>query len=187
MVCTRLRMFEACILFECARLMDGFCWLLCLKKHVSMFAMWCSCFAGQLRARADLKFLVPFMARSMLEENPVALHALQWAGSGLDRLLDQRPLCGARSTRSLTKSTHEGLWGLKSLSMYAIYAYIGVVLGVNVGIYGIHGVSGYRMTKGRWERWGHRTPSDSTNLQCAKGVAGLQCRVWTQIDHPGRS
>ena len=27
--------------------------------------------------------------------------------------------------------------------MYAIYAYIGVVLGVNVGIYGIHGVSGY--------------------------------------------
>ena len=26
--------------------------------------------------------------------------------------------------------------------MYAIYAYIGVVLGVNVGIYGIHGVSG---------------------------------------------
>ena len=27
-------------------------------------------------------------------------------------------------------------------SMYAIYAYIGVVWGVNVGIYGIHGVSG---------------------------------------------
>ena len=27
-------------------------------------------------------------------------------------------------------------------SMYAISAYIGVVLGVNVGIYGIHGVSG---------------------------------------------
>ena len=27
-------------------------------------------------------------------------------------------------------------------SMYAVYAYIGVVLGVNVGIYGIHGVSG---------------------------------------------
>ena len=26
--------------------------------------------------------------------------------------------------------------------MYAIYAYIGVVWGVNVGIYGIHGVSG---------------------------------------------
>ena len=26
--------------------------------------------------------------------------------------------------------------------MYGIYAYIGVVLGVNVGIYGIHGVSG---------------------------------------------
>ena len=26
--------------------------------------------------------------------------------------------------------------------MYAVYAYIGVVLGVNVGIYGIHGVSG---------------------------------------------
>ena len=26
--------------------------------------------------------------------------------------------------------------------MYAIYAYIGVVLGVNVSIYGIHGVSG---------------------------------------------
>ena len=32
---------------------------------------------------------------------------------------------------------------LPSHSMYAIvYAYIGVVLGVNVGIYGIHGVSG---------------------------------------------
>ena len=29
--------------------------------------------------------------------------------------------------------------------MYAIYAYIGVVWGVNVGIYGIHGVSGYSM------------------------------------------
>ena len=27
--------------------------------------------------------------------------------------------------------------------MYAIYAYIGVVLGVNVGIYCIHGVFGY--------------------------------------------
>ena len=26
--------------------------------------------------------------------------------------------------------------------MYAIYAYIGVVLGVNVGIYAIHGVFG---------------------------------------------
>ena len=30
--------------------------------------------------------------------------------------------------------------------MYAVYAYIGVVWGVNVGIYGIHGVSG----KGDW-------------------------------------
>ena len=28
-------------------------------------------------------------------------------------------------------------------SMYAIYAYIGVVGGFNVGIYGIHGASGY--------------------------------------------
>ena len=27
-------------------------------------------------------------------------------------------------------------------SMYGIYTYIGVVLGVNVGIYAIHGVSG---------------------------------------------
>ena len=27
--------------------------------------------------------------------------------------------------------------------MYGIYAYIGVVWGVNVGIYGIHVVSGY--------------------------------------------
>ena len=27
-------------------------------------------------------------------------------------------------------------------STYAIYAYIGVVLGINVGKYGIHGVSG---------------------------------------------
>ena len=32
--------------------------------------------------------------------------------------------------------------------MYAIYAYIGVVLGVNVGIYGIHGVFG---THRLWE------------------------------------
>ena len=31
--------------------------------------------------------------------------------------------------------------------MYAIYAYIGVVLGVNVGICGIHGVSGYKFDK----------------------------------------
>ena len=28
-------------------------------------------------------------------------------------------------------------------SMYGIFTYIGVVWGVNVGIYGIHGVSGY--------------------------------------------
>ena len=28
--------------------------------------------------------------------------------------------------------------------MYAIYAYIGVVWGANVGIYGIHGVYGQR-------------------------------------------
>ena len=27
--------------------------------------------------------------------------------------------------------------------MYGIFTYIGVVLGVNVGIYGIHGVSGH--------------------------------------------
>ena len=27
--------------------------------------------------------------------------------------------------------------------MYAIYAYIGVIWAVNVGIYGIHGVSGH--------------------------------------------
>ena len=32
--------------------------------------------------------------------------------------------------------------------MYAIYAYIGVVLGVNVGIYGIHGVSGICQSRG---------------------------------------
>ena len=31
--------------------------------------------------------------------------------------------------------------------MYAIYAYIGVVLEVNVGIYGIHGVSGIDVLK----------------------------------------
>ena len=31
-------------------------------------------------------------------------------------------------------------------SMYGIFTYIGVVWGVNVGIYGIHGVSGYRTT-----------------------------------------
>ena len=36
------------------------------------------------------------------------------------------------------------LWVPKH-SMYAIYAYIGVVLGVNVGIYGIHGVFGVGM------------------------------------------
>ena len=37
---------------------------------------------------------------------------------------------------------------MPSHSMYAIYAYIGVVLGVNVGIYGIHGVFG--MGEGSW-------------------------------------
>ena len=31
--------------------------------------------------------------------------------------------------------------------MYVMYAYIGVVLGVDVGIYGIHGVSGKAETK----------------------------------------
>ena len=29
-------------------------------------------------------------------------------------------------------------------SVYGIFTYIGVVLGVNVGIYGIHGVSGFQ-------------------------------------------
>ena len=46
--------------------------------------------------------------------------------------------------------------------MYAIYAYIGVVLGVNVGIYGIHGVSGIHIYILRnWrtgEKNGDRTP-----------------------------
>ena len=37
--------------------------------------------------------------------------------------------------------------------MYAIYAYIGVVLGVNVGIYGIHGVSGIDLTATRAPYW----------------------------------
>ena len=43
--------------------------------------------------------------------------------------------------------------------MYAIYAYlyIGVVLGVNVGIYGIHGVSGTWMSSFNHGRlYGHR-------------------------------
>ena len=34
-------------------------------------------------------------------------------------------------------------------SMYAIYAYIGVVWGVNVGIYGIYGVSGNPQNLGK--------------------------------------
>ena len=33
--------------------------------------------------------------------------------------------------------------------MYAIYAYIGVVLGLDVGIYGIHGVFGI-LIRVRW-------------------------------------
>ena len=33
--------------------------------------------------------------------------------------------------------------------MYAIYAYIGVVWGVNVGIYGIYGVSGNPQNLGK--------------------------------------
>ena len=36
--------------------------------------------------------------------------------------------------------------------MYAIYAYIGVVLGVNVGIYGIHGVFGLGLVQQRFVR-----------------------------------
>ena len=38
-------------------------------------------------------------------------------------------------------------------SMYAIYAYIGVVLGVNVGIYGIHGESGYSCRAWVLRKW----------------------------------
>ena len=34
--------------------------------------------------------------------------------------------------------------------MYAIYAYIGVVWGVNVGIYGIHGVYGLYQRLHSW-------------------------------------
>ena len=37
-------------------------------------------------------------------------------------------------------------------STFAIYAYIGVVLGVNVGKYGIHGVSGQYRALFRWRR-----------------------------------
>ena len=46
------------------------------------------------------------------------------------------------SSRSSTeRSSHLGRSTLPRHSMYATDAYIGVVLEVNVGIYGIHGVS----------------------------------------------
>ena len=52
-------------------------------------------------------------------------------------------------------------------SMYAIYAYIGVVWGVNVGIYSIHGVYGKRHP---WGSLGF-VPSTETTVQISVGQA----------------
>ena len=49
-------------------------------------------------------------------------------------------------------------------SMYVIYAYIGVVWGVNVGIYGIHGVSGI------WNTVDSSVNSSALDLKTLKGA-----------------
>ena len=60
-------------------------------------------------------------------------------------LIGHRDCLGVKTrsedVRIMSGSRLEDL-NLPRRSMYAIYAYIGVVLGVNVGIYGIHRVSG---------------------------------------------
>ena len=56
--------------------------------------------------------------------------------------------------------------------MYAIYAYIGVVLGVNVGIYGIHGVSGdvhmYSVRVLKFSFWRMTWFDTKTNSLCSR-------------------
>ena len=56
-------------------------------------------------------------------------------------------------------------------SMYARYAYIGVVLGVNVGIYGIHGVFGLPMI------WLPRALFDEVKANAAARSGGLAWKV----------
>ena len=49
---------------------------------------------------------------------------------------------GTKTEILVTASTRAQTTTIPRHSMYGIFTYIGVVWGVNVGIYGIHGVSG---------------------------------------------
>ena len=57
--------------------------------------------------------------------------------------------------------------------MHAIFAYIGVVWGANVGKYGIHGASGYYTSKKRTLRSGLLAilRTEHGSLLVAKGIA----------------
>ena len=59
-----------------------------------------------------------------------------WAQAEVPEAADVRHTTGKKVT------TDSFLSIVPRHSMYGIFTYIGVVLGVNVGIYGIHGVSG---------------------------------------------
>ena len=61
--------------------------------------------------------------------------------------------------------------------MYAIYAYIGVVWGANVGIYGIHGASGLETQKSSLRDSQEVTSTDDP------GADGATCRRWILSGH----
>ena len=84
-----------------------------------------------------------------------SLHHLRWSKNRAFRPVFRRVVL-VRGTMRKTEWTLSSelsgtprslIWKISRHSMYVIFAYIGVVLGVNVGgIYGIHGVSGYGKT-----------------------------------------
>ena len=61
--------------------------------------------------------------------------------------------------------------------MGLVYLYIGVVLGVNVGIYGIHGVSGYRPPN-------PDTPNGTASQDCLQNCQGWWCQRGQLIGSP---
>ena len=93
------------------------------SRHISRSRVW-SCFAP---GASTLRFRSKHQQRWVRTRTP-RLSQLGTSGLSRVRLVQVTELATSLSTQTLHGT--------------AIYAYIGVVLGVNVGIYGIHGVSG---------------------------------------------
>ena len=64
--------------------------------------------------------------------------------------------------------------------MYGIFTYIGVVWGVNVGIYGIHGVSGY--TRSVWVVFSGAAVPLTRRPYCGGSLQARPSKPWSSLN-----